>query len=137
MSYIDNLYREYLMYCHPDDSDVVSYELFDTFELLITRNDGTKDLYNSLEHGYRRICPEKQDIIAMGKESYTMEFAWRLNSLMVNAHKTIEDLSEITGLSVASLYLYARGDVLPNFYTVILLANALDCDLNEFLRIPK
>lgn len=137
MSWADTLYEEYVFYCHHDDRDIIGYEEFDTFELLVTRSDGTKDLYNSLKHAYRRIYPEKQDVITMGKEKYAMEFGWKLDSKITNAHITIEELSEKTGISPTSLYLYARGERIPNFYTVILLADALDCDLNEFLRIPK
>lgn len=137
MTWEDRLYEDYLFYCFEKDSNTLSYEEFSPFELLITRKDGTKALYNSLERSARRIIPEEQDILKMGKEKYMMEFGWRMTSLMNCKGVTTDDLVERTGLSRNSLYAYSRGDKLPNIYVAILIADALDCSLDEFRKIPK
>lgn len=41
-------------------------------------------------------------------------------------------LSEATGLSYSTLISYARGSSIPTLYTLQLLAEALDCSIDEF-----
>lgn len=137
MTWVDLLYEDYLFYCFEKDSDTASYEEFSTFELLITKKDGTKALYNSLERAARRIVPEEQDILKMSKEKYMMEFGWRMTSLMNCKGVTTDDLVERTGISKNALYSYSRGDKLPNIHAAILIADALGCSLDEFRKIPK
>lgn len=133
----DEMYQKYLLYCGKDGTSVLDYEQFDSFELLISYEDGHKELFNMLDQGYRWIVPAGRDILKMGEHKYKMEFSLKLRSKMQNAGLTCERLSEISGISRPSLSGYLNGKRLPGLYSAIKLAHALGCDVNEFLRIPK
>lgn len=131
------MYEMYLLYSGGHDEHIIDYELFDTFELLLIRDDGLKELFNSVDKTFRVFRPEDQDIIRMGKEAYVREFGFRLTSKLRDSPWTLEQLADRTGISISMLYLYLRGEGNPSFYNVIKLADALNCDIHEFLRIPK
>lgn len=134
---IERLYADYLFNTHTDESEVESYELFDTYELLVTKTNGTRELYDSIHQAVRFIRPEKRDILEMNKDEYASEFGFRFTSKLRDGGMTLEDISEKTGISIPSLYMYLRGDSAPSFYNAAKLAKVLNCDINEFLRFPK
>lgn len=131
------MYKTYLLYSGGHDEHIIDYEVFDAFELLLIRDDGLKEIFNVVDKTFRILRPEDQNIITMGKDAYAREFGFRLTTKLRASPLSLEDLSEKTGISIPSLYLYLRGDGVPNFYNVIKLADALNCDIHEFLRIPK
>lgn len=135
--YLKSLYQDYLSNTMEKEENIESVELYDNFQLLITKKNGNRFIYDSLIHGERFLSPDRPDASDMSEEEYTTEFGFILTSKIQNKGVTLEELSEKTGISVASLYRYMRGDAIPSFYKVMRLANVLDCDLNEFLRIPK
>lgn len=131
------LYSDYLYHVRPDESKIISYEQFDTYELLVTMDDGSKELYDMVLHVTRRILPKEQDIFTMGKDRYATEFGYRLTEKLRTSSLTLEELSDEADIPVPTLYVYLRGERVPNFYTTIRLAHALGCDITEFMRIPK
>ena len=133
----DEMYRTYLLHRLGNESGIVDYEEFDQFELLVIFEDGEKELFNILDHTTRKIIPDRQDVLEMGEKRYTWEFAFKLRSKMQCARLSCEKLSEMTGISRPSLSGYLNGKRLPGLYNTIKLADALGCDVNEFLRIPK
>lgn len=131
------LYSDYVYHVRPDESKIVSYEQFDTYELLVTMDDGSKELYDMTSHTTRRVRPEKNDILSMNEEEYSLEFGYRLTARLRDSSLSLEDLSEETNISIPTLYRYMSGDSIPSFYKAIKIARALGCDITEFMRIPK
>lgn len=132
----DFMYKTYLMY-GGDGNRIVSYEAFDEFELLLTRDNGTKEIFNVLDKTFRILQPDSRDITKMSRDEYAREFGFRLTSKLRSSLLSFDELAEKADISDRTLYAYLNGDRVPNLHVVIKLADALGCDINEFLRIPK
>lgn len=136
MEHKDFMYQTYLMY-GGDGDRIVDYEAFDEFELLLTRNNGTKEIFNVLDKTFRILNPDERDIASMSKDDYAREFGFRLTSKLRSSNITFDELAEKANISDRTLYGYLNGDRVPNFHVAVKLARALNCDINEFVRIPK
>lgn len=133
---LETLYALYLSRSGDDSSTIEKVEQFDTYELLITKKDGRRYLYDMLVQATRYLPKDKKDISDIDEKEYSVEFGYRLVARMRDKGMTLETLSEKTGISVSTLYRYLNGASIPNFYKVIQISKALDCDINEFLKIP-
>lgn len=134
---LQTMYDDYLFHTMTKEEDVEHVEVYDKFQLLVVKKNGNRYLYDMMIHGERLLPPEKPVFSEMDEKTYTSEFGFILEPKIINKGITLEDLSEQTGISVATLYRYMRGDGIPNLYRAKRLADALGCDISEFFRIPK
>jgi transcriptional regulator with XRE-family HTH domain len=63
----------------------------------------------------------------------TEHFGDRLRALREEHEWTLAELAELSGLHTQSLVKLERGERSPQWATVVILARALKCDLNDFL----
>lgn len=70
-------------------------------------------------------------------ETLTNDFASRLKAAMKAKGYSQTKLSEITGISIASISHYVNGHFLPNAYTLYVLCCALNCTPNSMLGCWK
>lgn len=128
------LLDEFVHYLPSIKDRIFDYKLFDSRQLLITCEDGSKILYDGWCQTFRFINSSSD----MDPKRYAMEFSHRLRTKMYQHGYSSETLSEEAGISRSLLYGYLNGSISPSFYNVIKLANILCCgDVNEFARIPK
>lgn len=132
------LLDEFIRYLPSIKDRIFDYKLFDSRQLLVTCEDGSKILYDGWCQTFRFINSSRQDSSDMDPKRCAMEFSHRLRTKMYRNGYSSETLSEEAGISRSLLYGYLNGSISPSFYNVIKLANILCCgDLNEFARFPK
>lgn len=71
--------------------------------------------------------------LAVPKKKSKTAFGDRLRALREESGLTLADLSERAGMHLQSLSRLERGDRSPQWDTVVALAKALGCELEEFL----
>ena len=97
------------------------------------------NLYMELKDGTRLAFYECDDSIgylpkdesSMTEEECRKEFGIRLSRLMRFKGIMQSELSELTGITQASISQYINGKKSPTFYTVDKIARALDCSLED------
>lgn len=109
--------------------DMIGYKEVNSFDMLITLNDGSKVLYDDFNKTFRTL---PNDISNMSEDECKQEFAFRLKSRMERRCITQQKLSELTGIPQSSINGYLKGTNTPSFYKADKIAKALGCSVDDF-----
>ena len=69
---------------------------------------------------------------SIGKDEYRKKISKKFIDILRGKNISYIALSEATGLSYATLVSYGCGKSIPTLYTLQLIAEALDCSIDEF-----
>ena len=109
--------------------DMIGYKEVNSFDMVITLNDGSKVLYDDFNKTYRML---PNDISNMSEDECKQEFAYRLKSRMQRRCITQQKLSEMTGIPQGTISRYMDGTNVPSFYKADKIAKALGCSVDDF-----
>lgn len=107
----------------------VGYSKQSEYELLVRFNNGDVFLYDDLEHSFRLLPHNKNDLT---KDEFKKEFGMRLYKKMFRKGLTEAELAERTGTTHQQISEYVVGKKIPGFYIIDKIAKALDCSADEF-----
>ena len=134
---LETIFEDYLFHMMVKREDVLSVEPYDKFQILVTKKNGNRYIYDMMAHGDKLLKEDESVFFKMDEKTYMSEFAFIVDTKITAKGITLEDLSERTGISIPTIYRYMRGDSIPNLYKAKKLADVLGCDINEFFRISK
>ena len=134
---LETMFEDYLFHMMVKREDVLSVEPYDKFQILVTKKNGNRYIYDMMAHGDKLLKDEEPVFFKMDEKTYMSEFAFIVDTKITAKGITLEDLSERTGISIPTIYRYMRGASIPNLYKAKKLAEVLGCDINDFFRIPK
>ena len=121
-----------------DAEKVVDYYMFDNTQLIVELEDGSKILYDYMEKTIRYLRrPGSSEENDMSEEKWRYEFSQRLRKKMQLRGYGQDTLSQETGISRVTISHYMTGKSIPNLYNANKIANALKCNVIEFIRFPK
>lgn len=98
-------------------------------EMLVTTKSGDRFVYDDFTKTLRSL---PKSSINMSEEECRKEFGERLRKIMNRRGISQDKLSEITGITQASISKYINGTRTPTFFTADKLAKALDCSVDIF-----
>ena len=134
---LETMFEDYLFHMMVKREDVLSVEPYDKFQILVTKKNGNRYIYDMMAHGDKLLKEDGPVFFEMDEKTYMSEFAFIVDTKITAKGITLEDLSERTGISIPTIYRYMRGASIPNLYKAKKLAEVLGCDINDFFRIPK
>ena len=127
---MENLFEEFSMQFPEISKTAIDWYPSGQMEIIIKLSDGSKIIYDG-------IC---KIIKTVGKssgfsndEEWNMEFARRLYRRLQIKSMTIQELSEITGISRQSLSRYSNGTSVPTPRNITKMARALGCSPSELI----
>lgn len=136
---LDMLINDFKLYFPFFYERAVDIRQCNTFEIIVTLDDGSMLYYDYLEKTFRMALLSNEDVgIGLTEERWKKEFAVRLRRRMNQKHITQKELSEMAGVSVWSISNYLNCKSVPSAYALRKIAKALDCsikDLNIFMDI--
>jgi len=110
------------------EEDIESYESLNEHDLLIVYKNGTREIYDTFNNTSRRIdCVNKSD-----DEKMRLNFRRRLQSIMSRKWVTQEELAKRINTSQQMISRYLTGQSIPSALTLKKIADALDCNVNDF-----
>ena len=110
------------------EEDIESYESLNEHDLLIAYKNGTREIYDTFNNTSRRInCVNKSD-----DEKMRLNFRRRLQSIMSRKWVTQEELAKRINTSQQMISRYLTGQSIPSALTLKKIADALDCNVNDF-----
>lgn len=86
---------------------------------------------NALNCSYEELFEEKKE---RSKEDIIRKISINLEKLLNSKGITVEELSEMTGLSISTISDYIRTYKFPSARALSLIAKALDCKTEELLK---
>lgn len=86
---------------------------------------------NALNCSYEELFEEKKE---RSKEDIIRKISINLEKLLNSKGITVEELSEMTGLSISTISDYIRTYKFPSARALLLIAKALDCKTEELLK---
>lgn len=110
--------------------DAVYYSEQSEYELLIKLNNGKIYLYDDLEHSFRVLPRDKNNLT---KDEFKKEFGMRLYKKMYRKGLTEAELAERTGLTQQQLSEYIVGKKIPGLYIADRIAKALNCPVDDLV----
>ena len=128
---------EALLYFPFLERDTIEWHPYrdDGYAIVFSYKDGHKTFYDSLFKTVRSFRPE--DGKEIDEEIWRMEVGKNIRRAMVKYGVTQMELSIRTDISQASLSKYINGDVTPSGYKLWLIAEALDCDIDELTFVRR
>lgn len=105
--------------------DAVNYYEDRLGYLVIEMRDGNVFIYDD----------ENSNLMDRAKFTCKQDFGTRLRLIMRRRHVTQKELSEKSGISVSTISHYMNCQRSPSFEVACLLANALDCSIEDFRYI--
>lgn len=110
---------------------VESYEVYDSFEIIVTLNDGSQILYDDFDRAI--------DFISMfnEEEDQRRRFGYRLRKMTRLKGMTQDELAKQTGISKNMLSMYMRGLSVPTLFKASKIAEVLGCTIEDLLHFPK
>ena len=122
------LYKNFSM-LYPDIAkDVIHIQEGNDFDLYMELKDGSKVAFYDSDETLRYL---PKDESSLTEEECRKEFGIRLSRLMRRKGIMQSELSELTGITQASISQYINGRKSPSFYTVDKIARALDCSIED------
>ena len=106
----------------------VSYRKTGRFELTAELNDGTRVIYNAANQTFGTVRNADQ-ITNLDAVEWRDEFSRRLRRLVTQSMMTEDEISEMAGISRATLSRYLNGRSAPDPYNMLRLARALGCSV--------
>ena len=125
----ERMYENFQLYFPSLARMAVSYREDGLDILLITLDDGGVVKYDDMDHSIRRLRYSSDE---MSEDDCRYEFRERLSRMLLYKKVTQAELSELTGLTQATISHYLTGRRTPSFYNVDKIAKALGCSADEF-----
>lgn len=69
----------------------------------------------------------------MTRDELKKEFQRSLRKMIIERCMTYRELAEKTGISLDCIYAYSCGRRMPNLYTAVVIADALNCSLLDLI----
>lgn len=101
----------------------------DDYELLYRGKDCGVYSFNDLIKGVRRMPDDWREV---DEEFVKKEFGHRLRCRMWLRGVMQDELAEAIGVSQSCISSYIRGTHMPNYYTIIRIAQVLRCSIDDF-----
>lgn len=98
-------------------------------ELTITTDEGRKIIYNDVNTTIRYLKSREEPII--NEKEWRTIFSENLYRMLKKKCISCKQLSEYTGLSQSSISNMLKGKCTPSSYNIQLIANTLECSVNE------
>lgn len=119
-----------MAYYHPYVADRIEKYSFNVplGELTLKLDDGSTMLYDFFHQSMRRL---PSDSTKMTEEECKREFGLKLQKMIYAKGMTQKKLSEISGITEASISMYIKGRAMPTFYTLDKIAKALKCSVDD------
>lgn len=127
----DFLYR-YIINNNPfiNEEDILSYEALNEHDLLITYRNGKKEIYDTYNNTSRRINQPNSN--NMDDSQMRLNFRRRLQTIMNRKWVTQDELAQRINSSQQMISRYLTGQSIPSALTIKKIADALDCNVNDF-----
>jgi len=127
----DFLYK-YVINNNPfiNEEDILSYEALNEHDLLITYRNGKKEIYDTYNNTSRRI--NQPDSNNMDDSQMRLNFRRRLQTIMNRKWVTQDELAQRINSSQQMISRYLTGQSIPSALTIKKIADALDCNVNDF-----
>ena len=113
-----------------NEEDILSYEALNEHDLLITYKNGKKEIYDTYNNTSRRINQPDSD--NMDDSQMRLNFRRRLQTIMNRKWVTQEELAQRINSSQQMISRYLTGQSIPSALTIKKIADALDCNVNDF-----
>lgn len=111
-----------------NENDILSYEALNEHDLLITYKNGVKEIYDTYNNTSRRV----NRIDQTNDSEMRLNFRRRLQSIMNRKWVTQEELARRINTSQQMISRYLTGQSIPSALTIKKIADALDCNVNDF-----
>lgn len=111
-----------------NENDILSYEALNEHDLLITYKNGVKEIYDTYNNTSRRV----NRIDQTNDSEMRLNFRRRLQSIMNRKWVTQEELARRIDTSQQMISRYLTGQSIPSALTIKKIADALDCNVNDF-----
>ena len=99
------------------------------YEIVVILDDGSKLVYSQSTGTMRFLKNERVDI---SEEDWIKDFSMTLKHKVSMSGLTLQDISDITGISKVSISKYMNGKSIPSHYNMLKIARALNCSVYEF-----
>lgn len=99
--------------------------------IIVTGDGGMKVEYHDGLHSIKWLRAKEE--IGKSEEMWRREFKYKLNKKMSDANMHLTMLSDISGVSLATLYNYLNLKTTPNCWAVYKIAQALKCDPSDLI----
>jgi DNA-binding XRE family transcriptional regulator len=129
---ITNFLYKYIINNNPfiNEEDILSYEALNEHDLLITYKNGKKEIYDTYNNTSRRINhPDSEN---MNDSQMRLNFRRRLQTIMNRKWVTQDELAKRINSSQQMISRYLTGQSIPSALTIKKIADALDCNVNDF-----
>lgn len=127
------MFNDFKIYFPSEWCHAVNYWKNCAYELYVQLDDGKTLAFDFIDKTIHVVKPDSKQISDVERIN---EFGRRLRRLMHAKGLTQNDLSEITGISQATISSYITGRVVPSFIKVDKICRALNCSMDE-LRDSK
>ena len=127
----DFLYK-YIINNNPfiNEEDILSYEALNEHDLLITYKNGKKEIYDTYNNTSRRV--NQPDSNNIDDSQMRLNFRRRLQTIMNRKWVTQDELAQRINSSQQMISRYLTGQSIPSALTIKKIADALDCNVNDF-----
>lgn len=127
----DFLYK-YVINNNPfiNEEDILSYEALNEHDLLITYRNEKKEIYDTYNNTSRRINQPNSN--NMDDSQMRLNFRRRLQTIMNRKWVTQDELAQRINSSQQMISRYLTGQSIPSALTIKKIADALDCNVNDF-----
>lgn len=127
---ITNFLYRYVISNNPfiREEEILSYEALNEHDLLITYKNGVKEIYDTYNNTSRRV----NRIDQTNDSEMRLNFRRRLQSIMNRKWVTQEELARRINTSQQMISRYLTGQSIPSALTIKKIADALDCNVNDF-----
>lgn len=124
-------------FCEEDDKP--EYEIVDWYpsgymEITVTMKDGRQFVYDFTNDRIYQLRNNKQ-IRVTDEQSWRENFSRRLRISMKRRGISQDRLSDLTGISKATISKYMNGIASPSSYNLERICRALECSLNEIASV--
>lgn len=131
MDFTEYLLHNFKLHWRPK-AEIVEYYDTGYSELIVVLDNGMRLLYDDDLKTTRRLS---NDPINMDDDQYCVEVGHRLRSIIRKKRVTQHELSEKTGISPVTISKYINGKACPTLATIHKIARAMDCPVEDLIRI--
>ena len=116
-----------------DEREVVDCVAINDYDLLIKFRNGTQRVYDTFDNSFTRLtAPHERS----REETLRAEFKHRLRDTMDRQGIDEAELARRIGSTQPMISRYMRGKSIPNYITITLMAEALNCTVDDF-KFPR
>ena len=108
--------------------NVESYKALNEHDLLVTYKNGTMEIFDTFLNTSRQVNKIKDN----NDEQLKLSFKRKLQTLMNRRWITQEELAKRINTSQQMISRYLTGQSIPSAITLKKIADALNCNINEF-----